>query len=223
VLRSHAENLAKEVAERFDLDAGVEVDFSVDVTSDVLAGRTVAAMGRMELPGGRLGSLLLAARSTIFIPMLLFGAANPVLLAIGATAAVAVFGAASLSAALGAGIGQKLIRDEQKRQRAYRQQQAKIAARRFVDEVAFVLNKETRDALRATQRQLRDEFQARAVAMHRSTVAAREVAVRASELDPAVRARRTEQVTAEANALLAVQGDLRRLSQAAEPVGGVRV
>jgi hypothetical protein len=224
VLRSRAESLAKEVAMRFDLDAGVEVELAIDLSADVLSGRSVAAMGRVELPGGRLGSLLLAARSTIYVPMLLFGAANAVLLAVpGVGPALALLGAASMSTTLGAGIGQKLIRDEQKRQRAYRQQQAKIAARRFVDEVAFVLNKETRDALRATQRQLRDEFQARAVAMHRSTVAARDVAVRAGELDPAVRARRAEEVTAEASALLSVQRELRQLTRAAEPVGGLRV
>ena len=59
---------------------------------------------------------------------------------------------------LAAGIGQKIIRDEKKRQVAHRRQQAKFAARRYVEEVGFIMNKEGRDALRRTQRLLRDDF-----------------------------------------------------------------
>ena len=55
--------------------------------------------------------------------------------------------------------GGKLFQMEGKRQRAYRQEQAKAAAGKFVDEVAFEMNKDTRDGLRRTQRRLRDEFQ----------------------------------------------------------------
>ena len=49
------------------------------------------------------------------------------------------------------GIGRKIIRDERKRQVAHRRQQAKMAGRRYVEEVGFIMNKECRDALRRTQ------------------------------------------------------------------------
>ena len=69
----------------------------------------------------------------------------------------------TLSLALGVGfIGRKLMRDERQRQLTYRRQQAKISCRRYLDEVAFVIGKDCRDALRRTRRELRDEFQARA-------------------------------------------------------------
>ena len=81
---------------------------------------------------------------------------------------------AGFSLVLGTGIGKKIIGDEKKRQQTYRQQQAKGAVRRFIDEVAFVLNKETRDVLRTAQRHLRDDFQSRAKQLERSAYEAME-------------------------------------------------
>ena len=66
---------------------------------------------------------------------------------------------------LGAGIGRKLLRDERQRQLTYRRQQAKIACRRYLDEVAFVIGKDCQDSLRRTRRELRDEFEARAAVL----------------------------------------------------------
>ena len=87
-----------------------------------------------------------------------------------------------VSVSLGAGIGHKIIKDEGKRQRTYRQQQAKAAVRKFVDDVAFVMNKQTRDGLRATQRRLRDDFAARAKLMQRSAAEALHAAQRAGQM-----------------------------------------
>ena len=80
------------------------------------------------------------------------------------------------AALVGAIVGRKLFQMEGKRQRAYRQEQAKAAAGKFVDEVAFEMNKDTRDGLRRTQRRLRDEFQARAGSIQASARAALEAA-----------------------------------------------
>ena len=55
--------------------------------------------------------------------------------------------------------------------------------RRFIEEVAFIMNKQTRDGLRSTQRQLRDDFQARAILLDRSAAQALEVAQRTRGLD----------------------------------------
>jgi hypothetical protein len=105
----------------------------------------------------------------------------------------AVLAIAGVSLSLGAGIGRKIIADERKRQRTYRQQQAKAAVRRFIDEVAFIMNKQTRDGLRSTQRQLRDDFQARAMQLDRSAGLALDAARRAGSLDPErLRARKQE-------------------------------
>ena len=119
--------------------------------------------------------MLLATRSAMFVPMVLFGVAGSLL-------GIGILVAAPLSVVLAAGIGQKIIRDEQKRQVAHRRQQAKMAARRYVEEVGFIMNKESRDALRRTQRFLRDDFQLRAVSLHRSSTSALGAARQAMQL-----------------------------------------
>ena len=109
--------------------------------------------------------MMLATRSAMFVPMVLFGVAGSLL-------GIGTMVAAPFSVVLAAGIGQKIIRDEKKRQVAHRRQQAKMAARRYVEEVGFIMNKESRDALRRTQRYLRDDFQLRAISLHRSSTSA---------------------------------------------------
>jgi hypothetical protein len=93
-----------------------------------------------------------------------------------------VISGAALS--LGAVFARKLLRDEGTRQRSYRQGQAKTAVAKFLDEVGFEMNKDTRDGLRRTQRRLRDDFQARAMMMQTSSNAALGAVQRAVGLDP---------------------------------------
>ncbi len=63
---------------------------------------------------------------------------------------------------LGAGLlfGGKTVRDERKRLLGRRQNDAKTAVRKHIDEVTFQVGKDSRDMLRLTQRQLRDHFSA---------------------------------------------------------------
>jgi GTPase SAR1 family protein len=65
-------------------------------------------------------------------------------------------------------MGRKSIRDEKQRLLAQRRQQAKVAVRRYVEEVSFQVGKDSRDALRRVQRQLRDGFTERAEQVQRS-------------------------------------------------------
>jgi uncharacterized protein YoxC len=123
--------------------------------------------------------LLVAARSSFYMPMML-GSVTAQMLNAGTSTHISIAG---FSLVLGAGIGRKVIKDEKQRQRTYRQQQAKAAVRKFVDEVAFVMNKETRDSLRVTQRQLRDDFQGRALQLQRSALEAMEAARHVAELN----------------------------------------
>ena len=116
---------------------------------------------------------------------------------------------------LGTGIGKKIIGDEKKRQQTYRQQQAKGAVRRFIDEVAFVMNKETRDVLRTAQRHLRDDFQGRAMQLERSAYEAMEAARRLGELDEA-------QLAARERELQTREGQLESVRAASARGGGAR-
>jgi hypothetical protein len=126
---------------------------------------------------------------------------------------------AGFSLVLGTGIGKKIIGDEKKRQRTFRQQQAKAAARRFVDEVAFALNKETRDVLRTAQRHLRDDFQGRAQQLERSAHEAMVAARRLSQLDEGQRADRAHELRAREDRLESVRAAAREVAAAPEPAG----
>jgi GTPase SAR1 family protein len=208
LLIARARQLSEDVAAEFTLeaDAGVEVELA-NVTSDFEEVELVSA-AKLSMPGGRLASLMVAARSSVFIPMILVSIIPGGLGIVG----IAIAGAA---VTLGAGIGTKIIRDERTRQRTYRQQQAKAAARKFVEEASFVMNKESRDALRKTQRQLRDNFQQRAALMHRSTTSALDAATRAARLDPAARTARADELAAETEQLRSIKSRLGELSGAA--------
>ena len=55
-------------------------------------------------------------------------------------------------------MGRKGLKDEKERQLDQRRTQAKAAARRYVDEVNFVVGKDSRDTMRHLQRDLREYF-----------------------------------------------------------------
>ncbi|MGB3256638.1 MAG: dynamin family protein [Ornithinimicrobium sp.] len=193
MLLRRARELAASVAAEFDLASDHEFAISEGDHHDAVAQVNLADSTLMSTKAGKLSTIMVAARSTAFLPMLVFGASavlGPFLVPVGLTAV-----------ALSAGLGRKVIKDEAQRQRAHRQQQAKAAARRFIDEVAFVMNKESRDGLRDTQRRLRDEFQTRAGILARSTQASLEAVNQASRLNPADRAARTKVLREEAEQL----------------------
>lgn len=200
LLVSRARDLTRAVAERFELDAGRAFETRLVGTDDVLS--TLPQLGDIGPQPGKLAAMIVAARSSMYVPMVLFG-----MLVNAPATLVLAFGGAAV--ALGAGIGQKIIRDELRRQRTYRQQQAKIVSRKFVDDVAFVLNKDSRDALRLTQRQLRDDFQVRATVMHRSSRSALEAAERAAAMDRDDQQARSEELAAETTRIARVRAATR--------------
>jgi hypothetical protein len=216
LILSRARELSDSVAKQFDLEAGTGIEVELAGVTQALEQLELAPAASGAMAGGRLGSLVITARISMLVPVILYSVGS--ILLPGAGLAMAGVGAA-----MGAGIGGKLFKDESKRQRTTRRQQAKGTARKFVDDVGFVLTKETRDGLRAVQRQLRDDFHNRASVMQRSTAAALEAAQRATQLTPATKAVRVQQVEAETTRLQAVRSSLREFAVGAAPatvVGG---
>ncbi len=210
MLMERAEALTRTVAEEFDLAAESGIALHLEAVGEALDAVALAPASSLAMPGGKLAPLMTAARTSFYVPIMLgglaasaFSPALPVLLAI-----------AGISLSLGAGIGRKIIADERKRQRTYRQQQAKAAVRRFVDEIAFIMNKQTRDGLRSTQRQLRDDFQARAMQLDRSAGLALDAARRVSSLDVERQRARQQELAAEDHRLDRVRTAARELAGA---------
>jgi signal recognition particle receptor subunit beta len=214
LLTERAEQLAQEVADHFQLPEGSKLVLPklgrADVDSVELAPASTLAM-----PGGKLAPLLVAARSSYYLPMM----AGTVAANMMGGGAVLHLAMAGISLVLGTGIGKKVMGDERKRQRTYRQQQAKSAVRRFVDEVAFVMNKETRDVLRTAQRHLRDDFQGRASQLERSAFEAMEAARRLGDLDQAQLVARERELQSREGQLEAVRATARGVAGDRELVG----
>jgi predicted GTPase len=114
---------------------------------------------------------------------------------------------------VGAGLflGGKTITDERRRIVTRRQNEAKTAVRRYVDDVKFQASKESRDMLRRVQRDLRDHFTAQADEMNRSlgdSLRAAERSVKTSKED---RAHRLAEIESQLERLETLQRKVRTL------------
>lgn len=197
-----ADLLAADVAASFNLAAGTVSSAAEAAVTNAVSRVPIATAANLEAPGGRLATMVIAGRTAMLLPMMLVSVLGPVMMVV----------VAPLAAALAGGIGQKIIRDERRRQVAYRRQQAKAAARRYIDDVAFLVSKDARDALRATQRALRDDFAARAASLQRSSEAVVETVQNAAALSAAERRDRLAAVTARTVSVANLRGAARPMA-----------
>jgi Dynamin family len=102
--------------------------------------------------------------------------------------------AAPVGLAAGMTLGRKLIRMERERQVEQRRLQAKQELRRYIDEVTFHVSHDSREAVRRTQRFLRDEFTARAQLAQRSAATAAEAVRQTARLPAEERQRRAREL-----------------------------
>ncbi|MGQ0824591.1 MAG: dynamin family protein [Actinomycetota bacterium] len=176
VLRANANRVARRVADHFTLDEEA-------VTHTVDTGGAPAYDARLEVDldrSARSTNALAAVRGS-YGGVLMFGMMGQL---IGMTLVN------PLTAVVGLGLGRKALRDERKRQLTLRRQQAKQAVRKYVDDASFAVGKESRDAVRRVQRDLRDEFSERAEQVQRSVrdaLAATEAATRQTVEDAKAR------------------------------------
>lgn len=176
------QELAADIAAEFNLEAQRAFAVTLPEQTDKFGDIALSPVSSFTSPGGsRIISYAVAARTGYAVAMMIGVAGSKVAGGIAAALLFPVAPALSivLAAAIGTGIGGKLVDSEAKRQRSGRQQQAKIAARRWADDISLHLTKQVKEQLRTVQRQLRDEFQARAEQLHRSSLTALGAAERA--------------------------------------------
>jgi hypothetical protein len=167
-MKGRAEAVVAEVASQFDLEADAPLEF--DLTAPVAHADDVefGDLGTLGA-GGRFGTAMTAVRSGAFVPMSLFAVAGHLPITVAGMGPALLLGPISL--VIFGAIVLTVVKGERMRQLAHRRQLAKATARRYLEEISFRVGKDCRDALRQLQRRLRDEFQDRAAAMHRSSVA----------------------------------------------------
>lgn len=183
LISARTQQLVTDVAAEFNLEAQHAFTLRLPDQTDKVAEVTLSPATSFASPGSsRIISYAVAARTSYAVGTMLglagFKAAGSVIIA--AMIPMAPVIAIALAVVVGGGLGGKLISSEAKRQRANRQQQAKVAARRWIDDISLHLTKQVREQLRTVQRELRDEFQVRAEQLHRSSLTALEAARRAS-------------------------------------------
>ncbi len=114
---------------------------------------------------------------------------------------------------IGAGLllGGKTITDERRRIVNRRQNEAKTAVRRYIDDVIFQASKESRDMLRRVQRDLRDHFTTQAEETSRSLTDSLRAAERSVKTTKGDRERRLTEIKAELERLETLQQKVRTL------------
>jgi len=114
---------------------------------------------------------------------------------------------------VGAGLllGGKTISEERRRIVGRRQNEARLAVRRYIDDVTFQVGKDSRDMLRRVQRDLRDHFTSQAEQTHRSLQESLRAAEGSLKSTNADRQRRLKEIKAELERLERLQRRMRTL------------
>jgi hypothetical protein len=127
---------------------------------------------------------------------------------------------------VGAGmlLGGRTLRDERKRLLTKRQAEAKVAVRRYTDDVIFHVGKDSRDLLRRLQRQLRDHFTDVAAELETSLAESMRTAETAARADAAQRDQRVTELRAVLTRIATVERSAASLVSAppAVPAGSDR-
>ncbi len=185
-LIERAQELSAKVADHFEIE-GAELNDEFDVHNPMNVLSKVAiepSVDLNEMGSGQKGLTVLRGSYSGILMFTMMGS---------------MIGVALGPVAIGVGLlmGRKGLKDEKERQLKQRRSQAKIALRRYSDEVSFQVTKDSRDTLRRVHRQLRDHYSSRAEELHRSTTESLKAASDAANLDQNQRARRTKDVEAE--------------------------
>ncbi len=197
LLAHRAEIVSERVADHFaseEASAGVEA-LRVHLSEEVF--RSVAA------PDGESATKKEKRRDNALAAVR--GSYSGVLMVTMIAGMVGMTAMAPLSLAIGVGLGRKSMKQEKERQLLTRRQYAKNSARKYVDDVSFIVQKDSRDALRRVQRTLRDHYTTRAEELQRSVTEAFIGAKRAVEVETSDRAARMGDLRAELGRIAQLQ------------------
>jgi hypothetical protein len=166
LLTEHASALTQRVGEMFAEDAADLGDVAnVAAPTHLLDGVIDPELPKAALQGGG-GAMALSLFRNTYSGMSMFGALE------GASMMHLFVGSLNpLTLGLGLVLGTRSVSEEHERHLEARRGHAKAAVRKYTDEAAFVVGKDTRDSIRTLQRTIRDTYSARAEELVRSTTA----------------------------------------------------
>jgi replication fork clamp-binding protein CrfC len=196
--------LAQRVAEHFDDERQQLVPTLRTESGDPL--RSVPTLTMREAETWGIGQRALTGLKGGYMGLLMFGL-------LGTLIGLSLVNPISIGAGLL--MGGKTIGDERRRIITRRQNDAKTALRRYIDDVAFHVGKDSRDMLRRLQRDLRDHFTALAEQMKRSLQESLQAAEKSVKASKSERETRLAEIKAELQRLESVQRQARTLLPAA--------
>jgi hypothetical protein len=207
-----ARHLAQQVAGHFSTDRDQLLPALRNDPSDAMA-----SVRQMAMPGAEswgVGAKALTGMRGGYMGMLMFGMVGSI-----------VFGTIFNPIGIGAGIlmAGKSVGDERKRIVTKRQNEAKAAARRYVDDVTFQVSTDSRKRLRAVQRDLRNHFTEQAEQLKRSLAESQAAAERAVKQSQSERAARQAEINGQLAELEAVRNQARALLPRTAPAAPVKV
>ena len=200
-----AESLAGEVARTF-VDAGLDAVQVPDVSArDMGAGfGRLKSLARLEsTPIGKGHKVITGLRGS-YGGVLMFGMLTSV-------AGLGMFNPLSLGAGLL--LGRKAYHEDMDNRMLRVRNEAKTNVRKFVDDVLFVVAKESRDRLKNIQRQLRDHYREIAAQATRSLNESLQSTLAAARLEETERANRTRELERQRNILRQVIDNADRLAR----------
>jgi gas vesicle protein len=198
MLQRRSGEIAERVADLFTTD-GQEIVVQLDVPNPAELLKAVEASADVELNATDGLSTGMSTLRSSYGGALMFGM-------FGQMVGLALINPVGVVA--GIIFGGKAYRDEKNRALAQRRSQAKNAHRKYTDELAFEVGKDARDTVKRIQRQLRDQFSARAEELYRSTTEALHKAQMAIETDAKTRTKRLPDVEAELARIRSLRDDV---------------
>lgn len=203
-----AEALAADVARTF-----VEAGLDAIKMPEVSAAEMGAGVGRLKSlarleskPIGKGHKVITSMRGS-YGGVLMFGMLTSV-------AGLGMFNPLSLGAGLL--LGRKAYKEDMENRMMRVRNEAKTNLRRFVDDVLFVVSKESRDRLKNVQRQLRDHYREIANQTTRSLNESLQSTIAAARMEETDRNNRIRELERQANILAQVIDNAEKLSPAAQ-------
>jgi replication fork clamp-binding protein CrfC len=211
-----ADALAQEVARTF-VEAGLEaVEMPQIDAREMGAGLgELKSLAKLEAKPIKAGHKVVTGMRGSYGGVLMFGMLT-------SFAGLGMFNPLSLGAGLL--LGRKTYKDDMENRMMRVRNEAKMNMRRFVDDVSFVVNKESRDRLKGIQRQLRDHYRGIANQTTRSLNESLQATIASAQLEENERNTRIRELERQLNILKQVTDHAVKLAPGAteaarEPVG----
>jgi replication fork clamp-binding protein CrfC len=211
-----AEALAQEVARTF-VEAGLEaIEMPQIDAREMGAGfGELKSLGKLEAKPIKAGHKMVTGMRGSYGGVLMFGMLT-------SFAGLGMFNPLSLGAGLL--LGRKTYKDDMENRMMRVRNEAKMNMRKFIDDVSFVVNKESRDRLKGIQRQLRDHYRGIANQTTRSLNESLQATIASAQLEENERNTRIRELERQLNILKQVTDHAVKLAPgvteaAREPVG----